>query len=54
MSDDDFYHRLAIVSQSLDYYKYSGVINQIDLFFQNPFDSTNSLLRCSKIPDIDH
>ena len=49
-----FEDMLVQVRKVRQYYTYSGVLQQIDLFFRDPVGPHGGYLRCERVPDKDH
>jgi hypothetical protein len=54
ISEEFFFNRLKKVKEVREYYTLKGVLNQIDLFFRDPFGSKGGFLRCERMPNKDH
>lgn len=54
VTSEELADRLKLVHDVRYYYTYEGVLEQIELFFADPFGPQGGFLVCSKLPDRDH
>ena len=50
MKTIDIQNKLALIKEIRYYYTYEGVLNQLESFFQSPFNYDTNYLRCNGLP----
>ncbi len=46
--------KLQLLKKYRSLYTYDGILQQIQLFFESPFNNKTGLLRCTELPTKDH
>lgn len=54
MTEKEYEEKLTLIKDARRLYTYQGVLEQLELFFRDPFGEEGGELRCTSHPGIDH